>query len=586
MVEIPDKEYQQLKSRVKELEAAGAERKRAEETLKISEDKFEIIFENAPDINFMVDLKGNFVQANKAFEDVTGYKREEYVGKNFLQMGKIFPLDQLKNIPGIIADAIKNKSVQHEFEIIRKDGQRRIMSARAALIKIKDKNLILSIARDITDRKRAEEELKKTVQLLIDTGEMAKVGGWELDLTNNMVLMTEEVNRIHGLKPGEVLKLEEALNFYTPESRLEVEAVLKKAAETGEPYDLESLFIPLGSKDKIWVRSLGRAVRSGGKIVKIAGTFQNIDKYKRVEGVLQKSVEKYRILFETMMQGVVYQAADGKIISANPAAERVLGLTLDQLQGRTSIDPRWKSIHEDGSDFPGDTHPSMAALKTGQEVRNVTMGVLNPKDNSHHWININAIPLFRPGENKPYQVYATFEDITERKRVEEEIKSSETRYKSLFDHSSDILVQIDTSGTIIDLNQNAETIGGYKKEEIVGKSISALAGKFTIPSLASMVANFAKRKLGIKVGAYEVEAIGNAGQRLFFEVNAVPLKDSTGKETGELAVLHDITDRKRADEEKDKLSKFMVGREGRVIELKDEVNALLKELGRAVKYKE
>jgi len=138
--------------------------------------------------------------------------------------------------------------------------------------------------------------------------------------------------------------------------------------------------------------------------------------------VLAESEEKYRILFQTMAQGVVYQSADGKIISANPAAERILGLTLDQMQGRTSIDPRWRAIHEDGSDFPGQTHPAMVALQTGREVRDVVMGVYNPRTESHVWINVNAVPRIEPGDDKPYQVYTTFDDITERKRAEEDMR--------------------------------------------------------------------------------------------------------------------------------------------------------------------
>jgi PAS domain S-box-containing protein len=119
---------------------------------------------------------------------------------------------------------------------------------------------------------------------------------------------------------------------------------------------------------------------------------------------------------------VVYQSADGKIISANPAAERILGLTLDEMQGRTSIDPRWRTIHEDGSDFPGQTHPAMVALQTGREVRDVVMGVYNPRTQSHVWINVNAMPRIEPGDDKPCQVYTTFDDITERRQAAEEMR--------------------------------------------------------------------------------------------------------------------------------------------------------------------
>ena len=132
----------------------------------------------------------------------------------------------------------------------------------------------------------------------------------------------------------------------------------------------------------------------------------------------------FRALFESMSLGVVYQNAHGYITSANPSAERILGLTLDQMQGRTSIDPRWKAIRPDGSNFPGDTHPSMMALKTGEEVRNVIMGVFNPVTGEHTWININAVPLTLPGEDKPYQAYTLFEDITYRKAMEKELKST------------------------------------------------------------------------------------------------------------------------------------------------------------------
>lgn len=150
---------------------------------------------------------------------------------------------------------------------------------------------------------------------------------------------------------------------------------------------------------------------------------KGIAEHKRAEEALRESEDKYRTLFQTMAQGVVYQSSDGKIISANPAAERILGLTIDQMMGRTSIDPLWRSIHEDGSDFPGETHASMVALQTGREVHNVVMGVFNPIKGGYTWITINAVPQFMPGKDKPYQVYTTFEDTTEWKMAEQQRES-------------------------------------------------------------------------------------------------------------------------------------------------------------------
>ena len=88
------------------------------------------------------------------------------------------------------------------------------------------------------------------------------------------------------------------------------------------------------------------------------------------------------------------------------------------------MDPRWKAIHEDGSDFRGDTHPAMVALKTGKPVMNVVMGVFHPGFNKNIWIDINAIPQFLAGESKPYQVYTTFVDITELKQAAHELEKA------------------------------------------------------------------------------------------------------------------------------------------------------------------
>ena len=145
-------------------------------------------------------------------------------------------------------------------------------------------------------------------------------------------------------------------------------------------------------------------------------TFTVLDLSSRQQALeqAQASEERYRQLFETMAEGVVYQDAKGVVVSANPAAERILGLTLDQLTGRTSVDPRWQAIHEDGTPFPGDQHPAMVALRTGQPVTGVVMGVFNPQRGQRRWLRISAIPLFHPGETQPYQVFATFNDFTER----------------------------------------------------------------------------------------------------------------------------------------------------------------------------
>ncbi len=152
-----------------------------------------------------------------------------------------------------------------------------------------------------------------------------------------------------------------------------------------------------------------------------ATIFSDITDQKTSEKILINSEEKFRFLFNNMAHGVVYQNADGVITLANEAAHKILGLSFDQMQGRSSLDPEWHAIHEDNTPFPGEQHPSIISIKTGKVVNNVIMGVFNPEKKSKTWININSTPQFHPGEDQAFASFTTFEDITKRKLAEEKL---------------------------------------------------------------------------------------------------------------------------------------------------------------------
>lgn len=160
-----------------------------------------------------------------------------------------------------------------------------------------------------------------------------------------------------------------------------------------------------------------------GNLVSVTGVAIDITDRLAAEAALVESEEKHRFLFEHMTQGVVFHNASGEVIYANDSASRILGLSLDQLYGLTALDPRWKSIHEDGSDYPGETHPAMITLRTGKVVRNAVMGVFNPQIDQYNWIRINAHPRFNPVDNRLIQAIVTIEDITAVKRAEDALKT-------------------------------------------------------------------------------------------------------------------------------------------------------------------
>lgn len=222
-------------------------------------------------------------------------------------------------------------------------------------------------------------------------------------------------------------------------------------------------------------------VYSGPVVVKgktlLYSIVMDVTERSRIEAALRESENLYRTLFETMVQGVVYQDVEGKVISANPAAERILGVTLDQMQGRTSMDPRWHVIHEDESPFPGEEHPAMIALKTGKEVHNVLMGIFNPREKDYRWANVSASPQFRDGEEKPFQVFATLEDITERRQYESEIRESETKYRTLYETMQQGVIYFDGQGNVLSVNPAAESILRLTAMQMVGKNLGEYSGK-------------------------------------------------------------------------------------------------------------
>jgi PAS domain S-box-containing protein len=131
-----------------------------------------------------------------------------------------------------------------------------------------------------------------------------------------------------------------------------------------------------------------------------------------------------------MQDGIVILDADGSIRASNGSAERILGLSAEQIIGRTVLAPHWRAIHEDGSPFPGETFPVTVTLRTGQPCSNIIMGVHKP-DGALTWISINSEPLFEADGATLGGVVASFEDITERRRTETALRQASIELAAL-----------------------------------------------------------------------------------------------------------------------------------------------------------
>ncbi len=262
-------------------------------------------------------------------------------------------------------------------------------------------------------------------------------------------------------------------------------------------------------------------------------------KQKILSNSIEESEKKYRKLFNTMFEGIVYQNAEGTIIEANPAAEEILGLSQNQLLGRTSIDPRWKSIRQDGSDFPGNEHPSIVSLQTGKQVHNVIMGIFHPDKNCNRWILVDAVPEFRENESKPFQVYTTFRDITEYKELEFKLNEKIEELDRYFNSSLDLLSIASISGEFIRLNPEWEKVLGYSVSEMEGKQFLDFVHPDDINATIEVASKLENQE---EVLSFKNRYRCKDGSFKWIEWRSKPLGNKL------YAVAHDITEKKKTED--------------------------------------
>jgi PAS domain S-box-containing protein len=347
--------------------------------------------------------------------------------------------------------------------------------------------------------------------------------------------MTEAVCRIHGVAPEYRLKLEEALNFYAPESRPEVEAIVKKAVETGEPYDLESLFIPRGSKEKIWVRSLGRAVYSGGKVVKLAGTFQNIDKYKRADEELQRSEMQYRSLTENSPDLIARFDRQYRHLFVNPAAAKAGRYSPYEYVGKT--------IAEVGV-------PEEEARKWEKCIKTVfeTSQIVDVEDsfetpNGLRNFNTKFVPEFAP-DGSIHSVQSIARDITERKQIEKALEESESMLRSIL-RTASVGIGVVKNRIFEWSNETYQKISGFSENELKGESTRMVYPDDEEFKRAGLMYNLME-KLG--VGSIEAKHKQKNGNIIDVMINIAPIIPGD-LNSGVTFTLLDITERKKVENE-------------------------------------
>lgn len=386
-----------------------------------AKERLEITLKSIGDGMIATDIRGIITDMNPTASQLTGWRIEEAEGMQiegvFNIVNQITGEKAVNPVLSVLRDG-KKVGMAYNTTLISKTGERYNISDSASPIVLKNGDIIgvVMVFQNITEKYQIQEALKFERNQLISIFDSIDEMIYITDpLTYEVLYCNSSFKHVFGDVTGR--KCYEAIHGLGKECDF-----CTNNRILDDKIGISHIWEYKNNINNRWYHCIDKIIRwADGRHVRYEMSIDITDR-KIIEDSIKVSEEKYRLLFETMAQGVIYQDINGRIISANPAAERILGLTIDQLYGKHSVDPDWKTIHEDGSEYQGEQHPSMLSLKSGKPVMNAIMGVYNPVERKYVWIIVNAIPLFRKGEDKPYQCYTTFTDITERKQLEEALE--------------------------------------------------------------------------------------------------------------------------------------------------------------------
>jgi PAS domain S-box-containing protein len=181
----------------------------------------------------------------------------------------------------------------------------------------------------------------------------------------------------------------------------------------------------------------------------------------------QELRRRFESLVDSLELGIVLQDPDGRALASNPSAQRILGLSAGQLAGTAPIDARWALLHEDGWPLPPEERPSRLALRNRAPVRDALVGVKRPGGHVT-WTSVSAHPLIHEGEERPYAVVVSIADVTDSRAAGDAERRSHDRFRSLIEHSSDVVTIVDDRGRVTYESPAVEAVLGYAPGELVG----------------------------------------------------------------------------------------------------------------------
>ncbi|GBD88004.1 autoinducer 2 sensor kinase/phosphatase LuxQ [bacterium BMS3Abin03] len=484
--------------------------KKVKKDLNDSREQLKILFEYAPDAYYLSDLKGNFIDGNKAAEELTGYKKEELIGKNFLKLDLLAPGQKRKALKLLANNALGKPTGPDELVLLRKNGSKVITEIKTFPVNIKGQAYILGIARDITERKRVEEQIREQA----------------LYAKNNPdpVLKIKSNGTILGSNPAALKCFGQELEGMSIFDLLPgVEENLLNSIREDKPAELENEI-----NDRILSFKFQKDSQSD--LIYIYG--RDVTDVKRANEALQESDEKIEKITEAAIDAIIMINENAKVSYCNKAAERMFGYTKSEMLN--------KNIHNLIAPLRYRDAANKALINfiqtgKGKAIRqSIELSGLK-KDNTEFPIELSLSSLKIKGK---WNSVGTIRDITERKESEKKMRLLE---KSVVQNPTSIIIT-DKEGIIKYVNPKFTEISGYLFDEVYGKNLNILKPN-------SMCRNDYKKILKTvtsgKEWKGEVQNRKKSGELYWASTTISPVMDDEGNITHFVELMEDITEKKQ-----------------------------------------
>jgi diguanylate cyclase (GGDEF)-like protein/PAS domain S-box-containing protein len=394
------------------------EQKRTEEALREARDLFRSVFDHAPIGVAMVSLEGRYLQVNRSLCEILGYSEDELLATTWQEI--TYPDDLEASLA--LARRIERGEIPRyhlEKRYLRADGHTVWASLSVSLVRNSEGEPLYFVAQiqDVTARKDAEEALRRSEGSLAAAQRLAQLGSWALDLETGEMYWSDELYRILGFEPREVVpSYEHFFDSVHPEDKERVENVVREGLPEGGRYDFEFRINNPDGLERVVHAQVEVVSDEAGRPTSVLGAAHDITESKNFEAALELLLRQHEMVLQSAGEGIFGLDMRGNVTFVNPAAARMTGWNIQELLGR----PMHDLLHHtkpDGTPYPSEECPIYAALED-RVIHSSGDEVFWRKDGTSFPVEYTSTPIV---EDDIVGAVVTFKDITDRKALEEQL---------------------------------------------------------------------------------------------------------------------------------------------------------------------